>query len=293
MTITNNLGLPKAFVSAVSREKHNSKGCYSATTLNKGAREIILTDRHWDKLSQDVSDMVWAVWGTAVHALFEAEKDNCFHEEAFKVQVSNSFVTGKVDSYDMESGVITDWKTASIWKVQYKDFEDWKQQGLTYAWLLRKTGLEVNKCRFVALLKDHSKSKASFDNNYPQSPVFVYEFDVTDELLAETEKRLTAKIVELELNFDVKDDELPMCSDSERWAKPNKWAVMKKGRKTALKVFDSAELAKDYLKTNGDSIEFRKGEDGKCANYCQCRDFCNYYKEKVSHETGDKTNDRY
>ena len=80
MTITNVKNLPQAFVSAVSTEPHNKNGEYSATTLNKGTKEILLTRRHWDDLTDDVADRIWAIWGTAVHALFEAEKDNCFHE---------------------------------------------------------------------------------------------------------------------------------------------------------------------------------------------------------------------
>ena len=179
MKVTNKLNMPAAFVNAVSTNRHNAAGCFSATTLNKGAKEIILSDRHFDEIEVDAADSVWAVWGTAVHALLESQPDNNFHEEYFKVQVSNSYVTGQVDSYDMENGVINDWKTASVWKVQFNDFKDWRAQGLTYAWLLQQSGLEVKKCRFVALLKDHSKTKAKTDSSYPQSPVFIYEFDVT------------------------------------------------------------------------------------------------------------------
>ena len=152
MKVTNKLNMPAAFVNAVSTARHNAAGCFSATTLNKGAKEIILTDRHFDEITVDAADSVWAVWGTAVHALLESQPDNNFHEEYFKVPVSNSFVTGQVDSYDMENGVINDWKTASVWKVQFNDFKDWRAQGLTYAWLLQQSGLEVKKCRFVALL---------------------------------------------------------------------------------------------------------------------------------------------
>lgn len=150
MKVTNLLGLPLAFVRAVSTERHNAPHCYSATTLNKGAKEIVLTDRHYDEITVDASEQIWAVWGTAVHALLESEKDDNFHEERFKVAVGNSWVTGQVDSYDMERGIINDWKTASVWKVQFADFADWRAQGLTYAWLLTKSGLEVKKCRCVA-----------------------------------------------------------------------------------------------------------------------------------------------
>lgn len=280
MRVTNRLGLPAAFVNAVSVRRHNAPGCYSATTLNKGAKEIVLTDRHFDELEADAADSVWAVWGTAVHALLESQKDDNFHEEKFKVPVLNSYVTGQVDSYDMERGIINDWKTASVWKVQLGDFADWRLQGLAYAWLLTKSGLAVNKCRFVALLKDHSKTKAKNDREYPQSPVYVYEFDVTPDDLAATERRISNKVAEIEAAYKLADDEIAECSAAERWADGEKWAVMKNGRKSAVKLFDSEADADAFAGEMGNShyVEHRPAVSRKCADYCPCKDFCNFYK---------------
>ena len=280
MQITNNLNLPAAFVHAVSTERHNAPHCYSATTLNKGAKEIVLTDRHYDEITVDASEQIWAVWGTAVHALLESEKDDNFHEERFKVAVGNSWVTGQVDSYDMERGIINDWKTASVWKVQFADFADWRAQGLTYAWLLTKSGLEVKKCRFVALLKDYSKTKAKHDASYPQSPVFVYEFDVTAEDLAATEARIISKVTEIENAYLLGDDDIEPCTLEERWADGEKYAVMKNGRKTAVKLFDNQQDAEAYAGELGNShyVEHRPAVSRKCEDYCSCCDFCNFYK---------------
>ena len=280
MKVTNKLNMPAAFVNAVSTARHNAAGCFSATTLNKGAKEIILTDRHFDEITVDAADSVWAVWGTAVHALLESQPDNNFHEESFKVPVSNSFVTGQVDSYDMENGVINDWKTASVWKVQFNDFKDWRAQGLTYAWLLQQSGLEVKKCRFVALLKDHSKTKAKTDSSYPQSPVFIYEFDVTAADMEETAARILAKVQEIESAYKLDDDAIEPCSAEERWADGEKWAVMKNGRKTAIKLFDNSADADAMAGEMGNAyyVEHRPAISRKCGEYCNCKDFCNFYK---------------
>ena len=280
MIVSNRLNLPAAFVNAVSTTRHNEAGCFSATTLNKGAKEIILTDRHFDEITVDAADSVWAVWGTAVHALLESQPDNNFHEESFKVPVSNSFVTGQVDSYDMENGVINDWKTASVWKVQFNDFKDWRAQGLTYAWLLQQSGLEVKKCRFVALLKDHSKTKAKTDSSYPQSPVFIYEFDVTAADMEETAARILAKVQEIESAYKLDDDAIEPCSAEERWADGEKWAVMKNGRKTAIKLFDNSADADAMAGEMGNAyyVEHRPAISRKCGDYCNCKDFCNFYK---------------
>lgn len=280
MQVTNKLHLPAAFVHAVSTERHNAPGCYSATTLNKGAKEIVLTDRHYDEIEIDAADNVWAVWGTAVHSIFENEKDDNFHEESFKVAVGNSYVTGKVDSYDMTNAIIYDWKTASTWKIQFNDFTDWHAQGMTYAWLLTKSGLEVKKCRFVALLKDHSKSKAKHDASYPQSPAYIYEFDVTPEELAKAEARIVAKVKEIENAYKLGDDDIEPCTADERWADGEKWAVMKNGRKTAIKLFDNEADAEAYAGELGNShyVEHRPAVSRKCADYCTCCDYCNFYK---------------
>ena len=280
MKVTNKLNMPAAFVNAVSTARHNAAGCFSATTLNKGAKEIILSDRHFDEITVDAADSVWAVWGTAVHALLESQPDNNFHEEYFKVPVSNSFVTGQVDSYDMENGVINDWKTASVWKVQFNDFSDWRRQGLTYAWLLQQSGLDVKKCRFVALLKDHSKTKAKTDSSYPQSPVFIYEFDVTAADMEETAARILAKVQEIESAYELDDDAIEPCSAEERWADGEKWAVMKNGRKTAIKLFDNSADADAMAGEMGNAyyVEHRPAISRKCGDYCNCKDFCNFYK---------------
>ena len=282
MKITNNLGLPEALVMACQTSPHNSPNSVSATTLLKGVREIVLTKRHWGEMTDDVSNRIWALFGTAVHSLLEHETPDTFTEEFLSVAVSGWRVTGRIDCYDMTNGIVHDYKTASVWKVIKGDFEDWRKQGLTYAWLLKENGFPVSECRFTALLKDHSKSKARHERGYPQTPVYVYQFTVTDEDLKEIEGVIRAKVIELDKCNGLADDQLPMCTDSERWAKPTTWAVMKEGRKTALRVFEDKELADKYLEGIDDKkayIEERKGTDGKCPEYCSCCAFCDYWKK--------------
>jgi hypothetical protein len=107
-------------------------------------------DRHWDVLVDDVSDRIWAIFGSAVHSLMESEGENDFAEQEMTYKIGDITVTGRIDSYDMKHGLIDDYKTASVNKVKFKNFNDWYLQGMIYAWLL------TNKCRFISLLKDHS-----------------------------------------------------------------------------------------------------------------------------------------
>ena len=284
MKITNELNLPQALVDACDVSPHNAPNTISATTLKNSIREILLTKRHWEEMEDDVSNRIWTLFGSAVHALLEKEAPDTFVEERFEKQISKYKVTGKLDCYDMKQKIIFDYKTASTWKFKFNDYSDWRFQGLIYAWLLKQNGLEVDECRFVMMFKDFSKTKAKTDPDYPQKPVFVYSFKVTEKDLEEIEEKIADKIVELEEAEKLSDDELPMCTDEERWYRGGKFAVMKKGRKTAIKLFDDKDNAQKYINAVGGDlyIEERKGTDGKCEGYCGCCQFCSYWKEHYS-----------
>lgn len=283
MIITNKYNLPEAFVKAIQNARHNEEGCLSATTLLKGTKEIILENRHFDEIVIDASDEVWSVFGTATHTVLEHQEDEAFKEEKFSVDVLDYKVTGKVDRYDMAHETLEDWKTTSVWKVIFHDFEDWKRQGLIYTWLLRQSGLKVRHIRFIAFLKDHSKSEAKKKADYPQAPVYIYEFDPSEDELTHIEAYIKEKVFEVSANAEKKDDEIAECSPEQRWTTPAKWAVMKEGRKTAVKLCDSEEEALNFieeLEKDKDKhfVEERKGQDKKCLDYCSCCEFCSYYK---------------
>lgn len=283
MKITNKLNLPAGFVKACTTERHNKDGEISATTLLKGVKEIILTARHWDELEDDVANRVWAVWGTAVHALMKHEGETDFCEEILSKKIGEKTLTGKFDNYDMASGVITDYKTCSAWKIKLEDFDDWRKQGLIYAYLLRENGFPVTACRFTALIKDHSKTEAGRDLSYPQSPVYVYEFNVNDSDIESIIPFIEKKIKTVSATEILSDDDIEPCSPVERWAMPDKWAVMKTGRKSAVRVLDSEQEAAELCANLGAGhyVEYRKGVSRKCKDYCICKDFCDFYKNNV------------
>ena len=180
----------------------------------------------------------------------------------------------------MECGLINDWKTASVYKVMKADFSDWYKQGMTYAWLLKQNGLDVRRCRFIALLKDHSMTKAETDSSYPQAPVFTYEFEVTPEELEQAGARIMAKVKDIEAAELLSDDDIEPCTPEERWADGDKWAVMKNGRKTAIRVFDTEIDAENCAGELGNShyVEHRPAVSRKCGKYCLCKDFCSFYR---------------
>lgn len=283
MVITNKMNLPEALVKAVTTRRHNDPGRLSATTLLNGTKQIILTDRHWDDLEDDVADRFWAIMGTAIHQVMEHEGVNEFTEEFMSYDVDGITVTGRIDNYNMAEGIIADYKSVSIWKIKFKDFFDWYRQGMVYAWLLHKNGFKVSKCQFIALIKDHSKRDAKRDPEYPQKPMYVYEFDITPEELEKVEAFIKTKINNYKALREMADDDIPPCTAEERWEKPAKYAVKKDGRQKAVRVMDTMDeaekLAADLGK--GHYVETRPGESIRCQDYCLCCEYCNFYHAHV------------
>jgi hypothetical protein len=284
MKITNKLNLPETLKRFIDPEPHNKPGEFSATTLLKGNKEILLTQRHFDEIEIDIADMIFAIFGSAVHYLLEHEEPETFVEEKVTNSVMGYTITGKMDLYNMATGHIDDYKTAAIWKFIYKDFEDWKKQGLIYGWLLRKNGLPAESVRFIGFLKDHSKRKARYDAGYPQKPVELYEFNITDSDIDEIENYICEKVYSLHADQGKLDDEIEPCTAKERWQKPSKWALMKDGNKKAIKLYDSQDEAESAMAEKGNNyyVQERPEENIKCLDYCACKHFCNFYKGLVN-----------
>ena len=286
MIITNKLELPAPLVDMAKRDNYKLKNNeYRVTSLLKGVRETILERRHEDEIERDVSDMVFLLFGTAVHSVLEnhREGDQEIKEARLKIPIGDYILSGQFDLYNAETKTITDYKTCSIWKVIYGEYEDWRRQLLIYAYMLQSIGFPVKKAEIIALMKDHTKSQAKRKADYPKQPVRKITFHFSDEDFAEIQNWLHQRFEEIAQAEKMSDDELPLCTLEERFNDGDKFAVMRKGRKTALRVLDSMEDAKYWMAANGgDYIETRKGEDKKCMDYCSACEFCNYYKEVVA-----------
>lgn len=284
MKITNKLGLPEAFVQMAQSDYKPTSKRYSATALLKGVREVVLERRHGDEIEQDVSDMIWALFGTAVHSILERQHEGAteIKETYVEMPVGDCKVSGRFDLYDAATQTITDYKTCSIWKVIHKDFEDWQKQLLIYAAIMNYNGFPVKHGQIVAIMKDHSKSKAKFDSSYPQFPVMQINFNYSSVDFERIIEFIKTRIGEIREAETLSDDELPICTPDERYNDGDKYAVMRKGRKTALRVLACREEAEQWMQDNGgDFIQYRPGEDKKCKDYCSACQFCNYYREHV------------
>jgi len=283
MIITNKYNLPQAYVDAVNENHKPVDKHYSVTTLLKPVCEILLNRRHYNEIEQDISDMVWLIFGSAVHKIVEDADKTGFAEIKLELPVRDGYtLTGICDLYNEELMTVEDHKTSSVYKVLNKDFDDYKKQGLMYALMLREKGHYVKKLRFHILMKDWSHKDyrlAMLKNDfYPEHPIWTWEYEISEMDIDYIKKFINDKFDELILFEKVCDNDLPTCSMLERWNDGDKYALIKDGSKRATKLYENENEAKANC-INGYHIELRKGEDKKCNDYCLCNKFCKYYKE--------------
>lgn len=281
--VTNKLNLPTPFVKMAESDYQYREGRYSVTALLKGIRETMLERRH--TVEVDVSDRIWLLFGTAVHNILESqeEEDHQLKEASIETEIDGITISGRFDLYDGKTKTITDYKTCSAWKIVFGDFDDWKKQLLCYAYIMKELGFEVKRGEVVAMIRDHSKRDAKYKKDYPKLPVQRILFDFTKEDFHEIEEFLKDKVAEIKVCEKLADDDLPICTPEQRFNSGDKFAVMKKNRKRAMRVLDSQEAAEEWKESNGgDFIEVRKAEDKKCLDYCSVNTKCSYYKTLVA-----------
>jgi hypothetical protein len=294
MAITNVMGLPQPFVDAATSDHRYKEHRYSVTEVLGGTCEAVLKRRHQGEADEDVADRVWAIFGTAVHDVLRRAQgtESQLQENWLSVPVVGDYeLSGIFDLYDDSTGTVTDYKTASIWKVKFGDFSDWREQTLAYCWMLRESGFDARRGEIVALLKDHSKRDAILKagEGYPPHPVYQIAWDFTDEDFEAIEDKIMYWFARVANQERVPDEKLLPCDPAQRWHREDKWAVKKKGRKTAVRVYDNKNDA--YQRAAGENrqaskddlfyVEFREGEDTKCAGYCPVAQFCPHGRKIV------------
>lgn len=270
MKITNKMNLPDAVVASMRNStRPPNPESYSVTELLNSAKAITLIRRHWNDLEQDASDMVAALFGTAVHKVLETCSDPQDSEISLSTAYCGCRLSGRLDAYDFTNNVIIDYKTCTCSKILKEDFDDWKMQGLMYAWLMfREKDIKTKKLRFIALLKDWSKMK-----NLTVPPICEWWYDVNDSDYDWIESFIKNKLTLLKQCETLSDDELPECTNEERWNDGDRYAVYKDANsKRAIRLCDTLEEATKLYPDA--TIIKRSGLDIKCNNYCVCSKCC-------------------
>lgn len=286
--ITNKFGFPSAIVNAVTNDPYDSGDCdISVTRLIKPPQEVELIRQATlnNQLGdEDVSDRIWSLLGQTAHTVLErAASDNAVVEQRWFGEALGWTVSGQIDM--LEDKILTDFKTTSVWAVkealQFGKIE-WEKQLNVLKWLYDQEShpddeASIEKLQIVAICRDYRRNEAMRYDDYPPHAAIIPVKMWTDE---ERQEFVEKKVRE---HQDAREGNYRPCTDAERWMKPATYAVMKKGRKSALRVLDSQQEAVTWMVDNEPAgtitIEERPGKYTKCEEYCQAAPFCQQHND--------------
>lgn len=289
MKVTNRLGLPEAFVRAVENDSYTNHGTLSVTTLIRPPQMVRLSQRYGDEIVEDAADRVWTILGQAGHSVLERTyQDGDIVERRLFMSVDGVDISGQLDRLTKD-GVLVDWKFTSVYSVmdckKNGVKSDWEQQLNMLAALVRYNIFnfslkypEPRALRIVAVCRDWRQSEADRNSDYPEK-VEVLKVPLWDHDKAMAFIRERVRLHTM--------DNPPPCTDAERWATPEKWAVMEKSKKRALRVLDSKELAAQWCIDNGKELgkqfylEYRQPTYTRCERFCPVSKFCPQYNAKT------------
>ena len=273
MRITNHANLPDAIVQAVKNDPYPQQytGDISVTRLIDAPQIRVLRERHWDELEEDAADRVWSLLGQVAHGILERAETAAMTERRLFAKVGGWRVSGQFDRLAvLPDGTLQDYKVTSAWAVVNGLKPDWLHQLNCLRWLAERNGLAVRRLQVVAILRDWSRGKALGDPGYPQRQVQVLDVPVWS--LRQAGDYIRERV---RLHQAASGGRVPECTAEERWERPTTYAVMRRGRKSALRVFDSLEPARELAAGESDRrVEVRPGRAIRCEEYCPVARFC-------------------
>jgi hypothetical protein len=283
MKITNKYNLPDSIVRAVCNDSYTGPKAdsekISVTTLIGPPRIHYLKCKYWAEITEDVVDSIWKILGSAAHAVMErAESKNSIQEERLEKTIDGLTISGAFDLYDGETQELHDYKTTSAYTIVYNPLgkDEWIKQMNIYAYLLTDAGFPVKGCKIIAILRDHSSSKVVEGGNYPPIPIHIINIPLWEK--DQTERYIKSRVELFKANKGLEDDVLMPCTKEEMWEKDGVWAVMKTGRKTAVKLCATESEAKGILGP-GEYVVERPGTRNRCTDYCPVNKWCDKYAE--------------
>jgi hypothetical protein len=285
MIITNKHGVPEPLVTLASKEYY-SKGAsqYSVTEIMSPPKIKRLREQYNDQIKQDVADMLWNLLGSALHVVMErGVTDGWTMEERLYKEVDGVTVSGAIDIQQEtpEGVVIIDYKFTSAWAVM-QEKEEWQQQLNVYKWLVETVKRKkVVGLKICALVRDFNRHETK--EGYPKASIEMVDIPMWDSVKTEAYVR-----ERLNLHRDAKvsadfGDELPACSDTDRWQSETIYAVKREGRKTAIRLFKTIEEANELAEKEKGYVETRLGEPKRCTgNYCGVAEWCEQYQGEIN-----------
>jgi hypothetical protein len=283
--ITNKFNIPQTFMNVLARPSYSKgKAHLSATQLLDSPKIVALRRKFDDEIEQDASDMVFSLFGSALHNILEHGKDdNHLVEERLHTELDGWHISGAIDlQIKNPNGLsIRDYKTTSAWAVMKQKYE-WELQLNIYAWLVEKVKkVKVTDLGIVSVIRDWSRRDAGIKEGYPESPIKelsvpLWDYEAREAYISKRIAMHSACDFELETS-----GVLPDCTPEDMWEKPAVWAIKKTGNIRAKSLYSSKEHAEEALKelSKEYEIEYRPGERTRCMSYCPVSNWCQQWRD--------------
>lgn len=305
--LTNKQFLPEALVRAVAHDRYDGgTSDISITGLISPAQARKLREQHKDDIVEDAEERIWSMMGSAVHYVVENavitmkkegdwDDDNCISEQRYYHDFGGYNISGQIDLY--ERNVLYDYKLTSVYAIKaaiQEGKEEWDAQLNMQRWLMHHNGIEVREQFIVGIARDWNKHGALRDRDYPPRACLIEipKWSL-DKIESYVQSRLNAHFSEY----------TQLCTPEECWETPTKYALMKAGRVSAVRVMNTEDFIMGYAVENdmtevqdnknvlkkGYSIEVRPGERKRCQDYCDAAPFCDQYAQWKKDVLGEKT----
>jgi hypothetical protein len=242
MKYTNRWGIPETIARAVhAKNAEYSKGAAhrSCTQLIMPPRIDLLRKVHFAEMEKDISEEVWALFGSAVHHILElGANEHQLSEERLYAEVDGWVISGALDCQthvDVDGIHVEDYKVTSAFNVTKGQEDDeakreWVEQMNIQAYLVEvNKKMKVTDISIIAIVRDWQRRQAAYDNGYPKAPVVRYPLPLWsfEEREAFIKERIEAhRVAEMNAALGLP---LPECTPHERWEREGSYAVMKVG----------------------------------------------------------------
>jgi hypothetical protein len=280
MRWTNKYNLPEPVVSAVMNDDYNAgKSDITVTQLVAPPRITVLKQKYKDQIVEDVAEGFYRMMGKCIHKILEySNYNNSILEKRLysNYKPEGLIISGQLDIYYTIVNTLQDYKFTTCYSAMNGAKKEWVEQLNLLSFLAKANGLPVKKLELILFLRDFSKTKVAKNPQYPKAPVIKMPVEIfSDE---KVEWLLNLKI---QAYLSAKK-RIPLCSENERWKKPDQFAVLKDGGKKAIKVFQTEQEAQSFVEKSDIKycIQKRTGKSIRCEYYCPVSQFCDQWKKE-------------
>ena len=297
LILTNKYSLPDVIVNAIKNDGYTrGKSDISVTQLITPAyqRKLMQTT---DQI-EDVSSRTRALLGTAVHHIIErGAPEGSLAEQRLFVHVLGWTVSGQFDLIAAKK--LYDYKVTSVYSHGSPKIEwEWQLNLLKLLASLHASSTnddryEVEQLSVIAIYRDFMDSRSG-SADYPVADIVEVPINVWDKqtAVAFLNERVKAH----------QDPDPPPCTDEERWATPETFALMKRDRKSAIKLYesrqeadaaceeanagdpDNADAKKRKKPSKDHYVEVRPKSYRRCESYCSVAHACPHYNSNPGGE---------